>query len=87
MQFESLLLDIDCAIALFEMEEIISPHFGQTYALCSSEQISNLSTRIELTPYEIRESLSISPNLIPPCLFLPLTGCLVNASIGPVALT
>ena len=52
-----------------------------------SEQLSSLSCRRKELPWASRESLSISPNRIPPALLRPFTGWWVRISIGPVVLT
>lgn len=63
------------------------PQLEQTLAKWVSEQFINLSCKQKETPWLSNESLSISPNLMPPCFFRPLTGCRVTAITGPVDLT
>ena len=52
-----------------------------------SEQFSSRSCKRKELPCASRESLSISPNRIPPALFLPCTGWWVRISTGPVVRT
>ena len=62
------------------------PHLLRTYPSLLSEQFKILSYNIYETPCANKASRSISPTLIPPCLFLPFIGYYVSISNGPVDL-
>ena len=76
-----------CCVIGFAVADKILPHLSQITARCRSDEFSNRSCRRNEAPWAMIESLSISPNRIPPCLFLPFRGCLVSWLMGPVART
>lgn len=61
-------------------------HFWQTFIREESLRVKRRSCKFADAPWAIRQSRSISPNLIPPNRFLSATGCRVRGWTGPVFL-
>lgn len=71
-------------LSIFLKQDIISPHLLHTKPSERSELLKSRSLTVWESPWASSASLSISPILIPPPFFLPLRGCCVRMSTGPV---
>ena len=64
----------------------IIPHLEHTWTLNLSLTMNSRSLKNSLIPWDIMQSLSISPNLRPPARLRPCVGWRVRATTGPLLL-